>query len=151
MKKSAVFSKCGNYRYSLFRSWDESKGLVLFIMHNPSTADKIRDDKTIKRCINFAIDWGYGGLQVGNLFAYRTKCPKELFKVRNAEGKYNRKYLNLMIKSSKLVICVWGNNQGSPPKFLQNKSDLYYLKLLSDFKTSCHPLYLDRRIKPKKF
>lgn len=47
-------------------------------MLNPSTADENVDDPTIRRCINFAKDWGYGGMYVGNLFAFRTAYPKEL-------------------------------------------------------------------------
>ena len=37
--KGAVLSDCENYRYELWRIWDESKPKVLFIMLNPSTAD----------------------------------------------------------------------------------------------------------------
>ena len=72
MKSHATFSSCKKYRYSLFRIWDEDKPLVLFIGLNPSTADEKEDDPTIRRCINFAKQWGYGGLIMGNLFAFRA-------------------------------------------------------------------------------
>ena len=75
-------------------------------MLNPSTADDKEDDNTIIRCINFANDWGYGGLMVGNLFTYRTTYPKELFKTKEPEGKENLKYIKQMIKDADLVICV---------------------------------------------
>ena len=151
MKREAIISKCGKYRYSLVREWNKNKGKVLFIMLNPSTADDKEDDKTIIRCINFAKDWGYGGLMVGNLFAYRTTYPKELFKTKNPEGKDNLKRIKQMIKRSDLVICAWGNKQGSPPKYLRELSELYYLKLLDDRKTPGHPLRLKKDTKPKRF
>tara|TARA_B100000902_G_C27016535_1_gene767481 strand:- start:68 stop:529 length:462 start_codon:yes stop_codon:yes gene_type:complete len=151
MKREAIISKCGKYRYSLLREWNKSKGKVLFIMLNPSTADDKEDDKTIIRCINFAKDWGYGGLMVGNLFAYRTTYPKELFKTKNPEGKDNLKRIKQMIKRSDLVICAWGNKQGSPPKYLRELSELHYLKLLDDRKTPGHPLRLKKDTKPKRF
>ena len=151
MKREAIISKCGKYRYSLVREWNKNKGKVLFIMLNPSTADDKEDDKTIIRCINFAKDWGYGGLMVGNLFAYRTTYPKELFKTKNPEGKDNLKRIKQMIKRSDLVICAWGNKQGSPPKYLRELSELHYLKLLDDRKTPGHPLRLKKDTKPKRF
>ena len=44
--------------------------LILFIGLNPSTADETKNDPTIRRCINFAKDWGYGGVMIANLFAF---------------------------------------------------------------------------------
>ena len=151
MKREAIISKCGKYRYSLVREWNKNKGKVLFIMLNPSTADDKEDDNTIIRCINFAKDWGYGGLMVGNLFAYRTTYPKELFKTKEPEGKENLKYIKQMIKDADLVICAWGNNQGSPPKYLREITDLHYLKLVDNGTTPGHPLRLKKDTKPKKF
>ena len=151
MKREAIISKCGKYRYSLVREWNKNKGKVLFIMLNPSTADDKEDDNTIIRCINFAKDWGYGGLMVGNLFAYRTTYPKELFKTKEPEGKENLKYIKQMIKDADLVICAWGNNQGSPPKYLREITDLHYLKLVDNGTTPGHPLGLKKDTKPKKF
>tara|TARA_B110000967_G_C18323398_1_gene288617 strand:- start:37 stop:507 length:471 start_codon:yes stop_codon:yes gene_type:complete len=151
MKRDAIISECENYRYSLSRDWDDNKEKVLFIMLNPSVADDVEDDRTITRCINFAKDWGYGGLMVGNLFAYRTTYPKELFKTKDPEGKDNLKHIKQMIKSSDLVICAWGNKQGMPPKYLRELTDLHYLKLLADGKTPGHPLFLKKDTKPTRF
>ncbi len=54
MIKDAIFSPCGQYRYSLSRVWDESKPYALFIGLNPSYADAEKDDRTLSRCISFA-------------------------------------------------------------------------------------------------
>ena len=151
MKQEAVMSKCCKYRYSLSREWNKDKKKVLFIMLNPSKADDKIDDPTVKRCIFFAKNWGFGGLMIGNLFAYRTTYPKELFKTKNPVGKDNLKFLKRMIKNSNLTICAWGNKQGSPPIYLRELSELYYLKLLADRKTPGHPLRLRKDTKPKMF
>ena len=58
MKKEAIISNSGLYRYELHREWDKKKGKVLFIMLNPSTADANEDDLTTIRCINYAKKWG---------------------------------------------------------------------------------------------
>ena len=151
MIREAVISECAKYRYSLVREWDERKGKVLFIMLNPSVANAEVDDPTIRRCIGFAKDWGYGGLMVANLYAFISTNPKGLKEVDNAEGVDNRKYINDMIQNCEIVVCAWGNKQGLPPKYLQDLSELHYLKLLKDGKTAGHHLYLKKGLKPKKY
>lgn len=74
--QSADFSACGTYRYALRKIWLPAAPQVLFIGLNPSTADEKSDDPTIRRCLGFARSWGYGGLIVANLFAYRTTAPQ---------------------------------------------------------------------------
>ena len=78
--KNATFSSCRAYRYSLSRIWDKKKKLVLLIGLNPSTADEKVDDPTIRRCVNYAKNWGYGGFLMVNLFAYRTTLPSSHIK-----------------------------------------------------------------------
>ena len=67
MQGGAVIT--GNYRYLLWREWDSQSKTVSFIMLNPSRADAEINDPTITRCINFARSWGYGRLEIVNLFA----------------------------------------------------------------------------------
>ena len=68
----AIFDRTGMYRYSLWREWYADSPPVAFIMLNPSTADDRKDDPTIRRSIGFAHAWGFGALEVVNLFAYRA-------------------------------------------------------------------------------
>ena len=44
IKKSAIFSPCNQYRYSLSRVWNLSQKPALIIGLNPSTADEKKDD-----------------------------------------------------------------------------------------------------------
>ena len=110
INKNAVFSPCRKYRYSLTRSWNSADGYVLFIGLNPSIADEIADDPTLKRCINFAKDWGYGGLIMVNLFAYMSTCPSELKKVALPIGKENNNYILKGYQKSQLTVIAWGND-----------------------------------------
>ena len=59
MLKYAVFSDCKQYRYSIARTWDETKPYAVFIGLNPSYADAEQDDPTLGRCISFAQRWGW--------------------------------------------------------------------------------------------
>ena len=79
VKTRAVFGGPGDcYRYRLSRTWNEMKPYALFVMMNPSTADPEGDDPTVAKCGRFARAWGYGGIHVGNTFAYRATDKKHL-------------------------------------------------------------------------
>ena len=79
MHRRTTFSSCRTYRYVLWRELDAANPrYALFIGLNPSTADEVADDPTIRRCKDFARRWGYGAVCVANLFAYRATKPAKL-------------------------------------------------------------------------
>lgn len=151
MNRSAIISPDTKYRYELSRSWDTKKPYVMFIMLNPSSADASNDDPTIRRCINFAKSWDYGGINIGNLYAYRATNPKELKKVADPWGQENIMHLISMANQSAIVICAWGHNKGFPAFISMNlsKSRLYYIEK-SINGTPKHPLYLKGNLTPQR-
>lgn len=158
MKKTADISDCGTYRYSLSRIWDESKPKVLFVMLNPSTADADKDDPTIRRCIGFAQSWGYGGLIVCNLFAFRATNPLELSRVFDPAAEENLSHLNHNANTVEMIICAWGNepilkrieNQRHTVEFIYaHRTKVHYLAL-SKNGIPKHPLYLKKDLQPIK-
>lgn len=108
IKRNAEISECGKYRYMLRRIWEPDGRLVHWIMLNPSTADASIDDPTIRRCMGFARAWGYGGIYVSNLFAYRTTDPS-LLPLLNEEcvGPDNDRWIGFAIRCP-LIVCAWG-------------------------------------------
>jgi hypothetical protein len=102
---SAVISDCGRYRYELVRIWGDGP-LLEFIMLNPSKADDRINDPTIRRCIAFAKAWGYGGIVVRNLFAWRATNPAELVNIDDPVGPLNRDYLSR--DDADCTIAAWG-------------------------------------------
>jgi len=109
MKMSAAIASNGLYRYSLTRVWSDRFPRIGLIMLNPSTADATKDDPTIRRCINFAKSWGYGGIEVGNLFAYRATHQLVLRRVVDPVGRENDCYLLQMQQSVEKIVVAWGN------------------------------------------
>ena len=109
MESFAVISDCGHYRYRLGRTWGVGDHIA-FIMLNPSTADAIADDATIRRCIGFGQRAGYQGLLVGNLFAWRATKPSELRAAGDPVGPSNDAALIEIISDSRLIVCAWGTN-----------------------------------------
>ncbi len=62
VSKAAWLSADGRYRYTLHRVWNADQPQLNVIGLNPSTADDKVDDPTIRRCINFAIQYNFGKL-----------------------------------------------------------------------------------------
>ena len=62
-----------------------SDHMVAFIGLNPSTADEVKNDPTVRRCIIFAKDVGFGGMVMLNAFAYRATDRNEM-KRRDGPG-----------------------------------------------------------------
>ncbi len=150
VKKDAVLSKCRKYRFALWRIWDESKPQVMFIGLNPSTADEIDDDPTLIRCINYAKAWGFGGICMTNLFAYRATEPQDMLTAHAPVGSENDQWLINLSKKAGLVVAAWGNtgtylNRSSHIK--QLIPNLNYLKLNQSGEPA-HPLYLKSSLKP---
>lgn len=111
----ARISTCGRYRYSLVRQWDRSnKGRCLWVMLNPSTADATSDDPTIRKCVGFAKRWGFGSIEVVNLYAWRATDPADLRAAhRRGEdviGPVNDEWISVAIGRADQVIAAWGAN-----------------------------------------
>ncbi|WP_017715853.1 DUF1643 domain-containing protein [Kamptonema formosum] len=83
MRRWAEKDPTGQYRYLLGREWEPSKGRVVFVMLNPSIADEKQDDPTLRKCITLAQSWGYGSLEVVNLFGFRATKPAQLRYVKD--------------------------------------------------------------------
>ena len=150
---NAKFSNDRIYRYALWRIWDNQLPKVLFIGLNPSTADEINNDPTIRRCMKFTYDWGYGGYLMGNIFAYRSTDPKKLKIVKEPIGIDNNYWLKKLHKEASLTIGAWGNhgkflNRGK--EIIDLIDNLFCLKITKEGQPS-HPLYLSSKLKPFTF
>jgi hypothetical protein len=79
-------------------------------MLNPSTADALIDDPTIRRCASFTKAWGCGGFEVVNLFALRATDPRELMRHPFPHGPMNRERLEIVLKycSWRHRVAAWG-------------------------------------------
>lgn len=150
----ALISPCKRYRYRLWRAWSREEP-VAFIMLNPSTADGIQDDPTIRRCRGFAEMWGAGGLIVGNLFAYRATDPRELRRVDDPVGQDNDAALRQIAAKASKVICAWGAHgayRNRDREVLEILRDMRVVPVALSFTKDGHPrhpLYLSYSATPK--
>lgn len=151
---SAVFSADEKYRYVLRRSWAETGDTIGFICLNPSTADATVNDQTVRKCISFAQRWGGARLVIGNLFAYRSTDPSNLYKVEDPVGPDNDSWLRKIADECDILVAAWGVHGKFLSRDKRVKDDfgimLKTLKLTKDGHPS-HPLYLPSGLEPKDF
>ena len=103
----AEFSECRKYRYALWRIWNEGLPLIMFIGLNPSTANEVENDATIRRVISFAKVWNYGGVYMMNCFPYISTNPDDL--IVNDDNEENDHWLSIVNAFCETVVFAWGN------------------------------------------
>lgn len=155
-ERDAILSPCRLYRFALWRRWDLEGDTAMFIGLNPSMADESQDDPTIRRCVAFAKAWGYAGLCMTNLFAYRATDPGDMIDSARAGidiiGKDNDHWLRHCAERAGVVVAGWGAQAAwaMPGRVAAVRSmmpRLHYLRLTKDGHPG-HPLYLPASLRP---
>lgn len=157
MERSARLSPCRRYRYSLWRNWrgllPEAKGYAMLVGLNPSTADETNDDPTIRRCIAFAQAWGYEGLCMTNLFAFRATAPVDMMDADDTVGPDNDRALRDLAETAGVVVAAWGVHGtfgGRNRAVRAMLPRLHYLRLTKNGHPG-HPLYLPKTLVPTEW
>jgi hypothetical protein len=157
---STTFSEDRVYRYTLWRTNLQQQDqpnhprFVMFIGLNPSTADEIKDDNTIRQCIAFAKAWGYPTLLMTNLFAYRATKRSDMKKAKTPIGPDNEYWLSLCARFADRIVMAWGTDGKHRDRGLlvrallrrEYPDKLYHLGL-NDDRSPRHPLYLSHATK----
>lgn len=108
LDRSAVISDDGLYRYRLERELGGTGPIVAGIMVNPSTADGIDDDATIRKWIGFGRRMGARKILIVNKFAFRSMDIRGLRGVADAIGLGNDKWIEQTLRESDLHVVGWG-------------------------------------------
>lgn len=120
IESTASFDDERIYRYNLLRRWAPGP-TALWLMLNPSTADEIRLDPTLRRCLGFTRSWhpgtypidvpdAYGAFEVCNIYALRSTKPAGLWRVADPVGPGNDAAIQAAAKRAAIVIVGWGGN-----------------------------------------
>lgn len=147
--RTATFSPCRQYRYRLVIRWSEGD-LLTVIGLNPSTADEVLDDPTLRRVKGFARDMGLAGVQMLNAFAWRSTDPSVLPKIADPVGPENT-LANLAAwirEHSPYAVAAWGTKiMPERERELLTLSDLHCFRHTKAGKPE-HPLYLPAELRP---
>lgn len=156
MWRGAVIDPSGRYRTLLWRVWRAGGPRALFVMLNPSAADARREDPTLRRCLGFARDGGFGGLEVVNLFSYRSPHPAELRRAADPVGPGTDRQICRSARRAACVIAAWGaggalrGRDGAVLALLRAIGPVYALGRTRSGAPR-HPLYLPARCRPRLY
>lgn len=111
--RGAVLSDDGRYRYLLWRQWNDGllddKPMMTFVMLNPSIADASIDDPTVRKCVGYAKREDCDGIQIVNLFAFRSSTPGDLLTAADPRGPENADYVRRAIQfATGPIVVAWG-------------------------------------------
>lgn len=155
-RREAIFSADRKYRYTLTIIWDAEKPIIQFIGLNPSDANEVRDDSTMRRLKGFCRAWGYGGFIMTNAFAFVSKNPDVMkrhkapvteqnpptyLKVQNLNDYYIQTVHQTEVE---LTVACWGNHGTHMGRDIEIKSMITGMKCFRLTGKGCpeHPLYL---------
>jgi hypothetical protein len=128
-------------------------------MLNPSTADETQNDPTVERCERRARMWGYGGVEVYNVFAFRATDPEDMKAQVDPVGPDNDIWIADFARKSRatLAIGAWGNHGGHNNRaqevvdiLRRNNADVKALKMNASGNPK-HPLYIGYKQAPIPF
>lgn len=108
MIREAKFSNCGQHRLSLTRIWNPDKPTFIYVGLNPSTANRMTDDPTIRRLYGLTDHNGGGGFYMHNLFTVISPKPEALYGKTSSElihGEWLEHYWRHVIQCTKVVFC----------------------------------------------
>ena len=148
VESDAVVSECGKYRYLLRRVWDHARPRALLVMLNPSTADALKDDATIRSCVRLLNALHYGSMEVVNAFAFRATDPKDLPSDGSAIGPQNEGIVDAALYRCDVVVCAWGAHGPAQQRlsffrqFLKSRKPAVYCFGRTKAGHPKHPLYL---------
>ena len=120
---------------------------------NPSTADATVDDPTVRRMVGYAQGWGYGGLKVANLFAFRATRPSLMMSAADPVGPDNDMHIARLATTADLVLGAWGNDGSFMGRDGAARRVVPRMKCLKLTKQGqpAHPLYLRQDLVPIEF
>lgn len=151
----ALLSSCRRYRYRL-RRWENSPApYVLFVGLNPSTADGVADDNTVRAWKRLTWAWGYGAFCVGNVYALRSRDPKALWQADDPYGPENVRHLRELAAGASLIVACWGahaKREDYEPiaDLLATYGEVHCLGLNANG-TPKHPLFIRTDVKRIRF
>lgn len=102
----AIFSNDRKHRFVLWRFWNRELPMVMFVGLNPSSANEVESDPTIRSVVRIAKHNGYGGIYMTNCFSFISTDPSGL---EFGEMQMNNMWLQITRAKCRDVVFAWGS------------------------------------------
>jgi hypothetical protein len=157
------FSQDRKYRYRLDfdletddRDVLEGEARIAWILLNPSTADELTLDPTLRRVRDFSRDFPVKTVTIVNLFAWRATRPRVLKTLRDPVGPDNDRHILEALEGSSYQVLAWGGGgrlagRGRAVEALLKRADVLDECLVYGYTKRGdprHPLYLRGDLAP---
>lgn len=152
--RGAMISGDGLYRLWLWRAIStQVQRSCAWVLNNPSTADGIEDDPTVRRAWVFSRTWGYDGMIFVNVNPFRATDPKSAKTPPDVIQQANDEWLCEAMRVTQLVVCGWGDkaNPGLAERavhLMHSRGPLHALRVTKQGNPQ-HPLYLPGNLTPQ--
>ncbi len=131
IRTEALYNDEKTHRYSLKKSWDNSKPSASIIMISPSSrANEIAMDVTSLYVVNNCYQLGYGSVEILNLYSKLDADPFE-------NDSENNEWILKSCQKADKVILAWG--KGQTQKAVDNRIQ-EVLKLLEPFRDKLYEI-----------
>ena len=136
---SAILSPCGLYRYRLERVVGMVGPVYAFFGINPSTADAVENDATVRKWIGFTKTWGGSRFIVGNVNPLRSKDVRALATAPRwlDIGRENERHILAMCEEADTLVPCWGSRD-KVPRVMHNELDALMSLLVGTRKPVMH-------------
>jgi len=112
VNSTAIKSGCGRYRYVLKRVWQPTLEVGAFLCANPSQADQLLSDSTVFRCGNLAVQWGWGGFYILNLYPCYSTDPRRVLETPETNAR-NAQHIENITQEVRTLVLACGNGHVS--------------------------------------
>lgn len=156
MKRSARISDCQRYRMELIREREPATGrlgTVTFLLNNPSTADALVDDPTVRRGVGYMETWEFNRLRFLNTNPARATKPSNAWMPPEHVLALNDQYIRIAAADSAMIVLAWGdkvNPQLARRAYnvLRDEGVAVWVLGLTNGGIPRHPLYLKKDLLP---
>jgi len=120
IRRTAVFSECGLFRYLLEHDFGGSGPVISLTMVNPSKANGENNDPTMTKVDGFCARLGASKVKIANKYAFVDKDVRALRTAADPIGPENDAYIAQAIREADIHIVAWGP-LAKLPKNLRNR------------------------------
>lgn len=141
MTSSAVISPCGLYRFRLDRTVGMVGPVYAFFGINPSTADAVVPDPTVRKWTGFTKVWGGSRFIAGNVWPLRSKDVSALAEAQRWQhiDRENWTHLRQIVAEADYLVPCWGSRD-KVPRSMHNELDRLLAWLLTEGEATGKPV-----------